>query len=57
MSLSISGLPETIVWDFGNENKLECKGRECTEVSQIYNMPGEYIISVAVSYADKPTIE
>lgn len=57
MSLSTSGLPDTIIRDFGNWNNLECKGRECTESSQIYNKPGDYVISVAVSYPDKPTIE
>ncbi len=57
MSLNISWLPEKIIWTFGNWNTLECKWRECTSTSQIYNAPWDYSISVSVSYSDKPTIE
>ncbi len=57
MSLDIDGLPESIVRDFGNWNTLECGGRECTEASQIYNTPWEYMIEAKVTYTDKPTVE
>ena len=57
MSLDIDGLPESIVRDFGNWNTLECGGRECTEASQIYNTPWEYLIEAQVTYPDKPTVE
>lgn len=58
MSISVNWLPDKIVRDFGNWNTLECKSRaECGETSQIYTIPGEYTISVSVSYPDKPSIQ
>lgn len=57
MSLNIDWLPSKIVRDFANWNTLECKGRECTETSQIYNEAWEYDISVVVSYEDKPDVD
>ncbi len=57
MSLNVSGLPEKIVWDFGNWNKLECKWRECTDTSQVYDIAWDYTISVEVTYLDRPSID
>lgn len=56
-SLDITGLPQDIIRDFGNENTLECNWRECVSASQIYDMPGEYTVSAKVVYNDRPTIE
>jgi hypothetical protein len=57
MSLDIDGLPKTVVRDFGNWNTLECGGRECIDVSQIYSAPWDYTIWAKVTYENKPAIE
>jgi hypothetical protein len=57
MSISINWTPSKIVRDFGNWNTLECKSRECTETSQVFNEAGSYEIKVTISYANRTDIE
>ncbi|HRU50134.1 MAG TPA: hypothetical protein P5155_01380 [Candidatus Absconditabacterales bacterium] len=57
MSLNIDGSPSKIVWKFGNGNELECPGRSCTDVSQVYETPGEFVITATVYYENMPTVD
>lgn len=57
ISINVNGVPEKIVWDFGNGNTLECKQRMCIDSSQVYSLPGVYTISASVYFADKPTVD
>lgn len=57
MSISVNWTPTKIIWDFGNWHTLECKGRECIEVSQVFTEPGSYEIKVTVSYDNRADVE
>ncbi|MCF7835341.1 hypothetical protein K9M48_04865 [Candidatus Gracilibacteria bacterium] len=56
-SLELSGLPTTVKRDFGNQNFLECKARECIETSKIFDTPGIYNIKVFITFDNKPDLE
>ncbi|MCK9467164.1 MAG: PKD domain-containing protein [Candidatus Absconditabacterales bacterium] len=57
MSLNMDGSPTKIIWKFGNGNEIECPGRSCTNVSQVYEIPGEYAITASVFYENMPTVD
>ena len=57
MSLNIDGSPSKIVWKFGNGNELECPWRSCTDVSQVYETPWEFVITATVYYENMPTVD
>jgi len=57
MSISINWTPTKIIRDFWNWNTLECKGRECTDTSQVFSEPGSYEIKVTVSYSNRTDVE
>jgi hypothetical protein len=57
MSLNMDGSPTKVVWKFGNGKELECPGRSCTNVSQVYEIPWEYSVVASVFYDGMPTVE
>ena len=57
MSISVNWTPSKILRDFGNWKTLECKNRECTSTSRIYDNAGSYEIKVTVSYDNRTDIE
>lgn len=56
-ALDISGLPEKIVWDFGDENTLEFPGRQGVSASHVFVENKEYSIKAIVTYENQPSIE
>lgn len=56
-SLDISGLPEKIVWDFGDGNTLEFPWRQWVSVSHAFTENKEYSIKAIVTYENQPSIE
>ena len=57
MSLNMDGSPTKIVWKFGDWRELECPGRSCTDVSQVYEVPWEYVIIASIFYENMPMVE
>lgn len=56
-ALDISGLPEKIVWDFGDGNTLEFPWRQWVSASHIFTQNKEYSIKAIVTYENQPSIE
>lgn len=56
-ALDISGLPENIVWDFGDGTTLEFPGRQGVSASHVFVENKEYSIKATVSYENQPSIE
>lgn len=57
MSISVNWTPTKIVRDFGNDNTLECRNRECTSASQVFDKAWTYEIKVTVSYDNRTDVE
>ena len=57
MSISVNWTPSKILRDFWNWKTLECKNRDCTSTSRIYDKAGSYEIKVIVSYDNRTDIE
>lgn len=56
-SLEISWLPTKILRDFWNGKTYECNGRECTQISSVYDTPWSYVVRCTVTYDTQPTVE
>lgn len=56
-SLDISWLPNKILRDFWNGKTYECNGRECTQISSVYDNPWDYVVKCTVTYDTQPTVE
>lgn len=56
-ALDISGLPEKIVWDFGDGNTLEFPGRQWVSASHVFVENKDYSVKAIVTYENQPSIE
>jgi len=54
-SLTADGTPKTITRTFGDE-RVECSGRDCMDVTHSFPTAGSYDISVTVTYQDHPDV-
>ena len=55
LSLTTDWLPTQMVRDFDNGKTLECEGRECVDVTALYDQPGTYVIKTTVTFDDNTT--
>lgn len=56
-SLEIGWLPNKVLRDFWNGKTYECNGRECTQISSVYENPWDYVVKCTVTYDAQPTVE
>jgi len=56
-SLDLNGLPTKVVWDFGDENQLECKWRECIETTHLYTKTWLFTVKTTVYEEKKSPVE
>lgn len=55
-SLNTDGTPSQIVWDFGNNEKIECTDRSCTNnVPMFFTDPGTYTVNATITYKNLNT--
>lgn len=57
MSLELDGLPTKILWDFWNNQTLECTQRQCVDTSKVYTTPGTYLIKAQAIFEENLTVE
>lgn len=57
MSTAVNWTPSKITRDFWDWKTFECKGRECLDISNMYEKPGSYEIKVTISYENRPDVE
>ncbi len=56
-SVRVNGLPEIIVWDFGDWEVIEMPGRQWTSVSHVFTENKNYTITVFVDYENQAPVE
>ena len=55
-TVETDGAVKSMSWDFGNDKRLNCDGRECADTSMIYSKAGEYDVMITVDYKDHPPV-
>lgn len=57
MGVEVNWMPTKVTWDFGDDQTLECAGRECVETEHMYVEPGSYTVLVTIEFEHRTALK